>query len=368
MLLFVCKSFAQIYKDFNKLNHVYEYWELGGCDTLYYTENIRSSVLDSTINLISSNKTFKLHDLYMGKDTVPFTITVAEQDYLIAELNKLKTFTWPTKLFPKSKRIAENQLSSAFAVTDRYPEEKYESCSVIYSFSKPIFLRNGTICLYIDQAIFSATNIRLFTQFFTQIDGKWEEYADVYTRFNDVNLKPNTALDEMAANLLKSQVQEDLLLSNRLEPETLAEFGKRVFSMFQSGEPEKFNVLFPTMAQSVILANEIGIASMRTASNEVLELNQISLLFKFSYDCLTTLEAAKTLKVDWTNSTFLSAVTSETQTAIKDKGGNPLLIKNVGIGFKDGLRRFNIKLNGVFLANKVWKVLSVEGIEEKTTN
>lgn len=351
---------GQFLRDFKTMGHVYKDWlNRGACDTLYYTEKVSPQVLDETIKLISSRKTFPLYDLYIGTETEPLVITPAERSYLTTELKKLKEFKWPVKLFPGSKRISQSEISSVFKVTDGFSEEKYHSCSLIYSFSKPIFFRNGTICLYIDQEIFGASNTRLMTQFLSRINGEWEEYANVYVEFGKEGSPEKSSADTLISKIIQSQI-EHIALS---KPEKSDDFGRRVFSNFQSQDNSSFSSLFPTLEQRTVIAKQMAIPT-RNRSPKTLTSGQALAILNFNYECLNVLDTAKALKINWAKAIYSGVKQYEVVLPMKNSEGKQMTITNLNVLFTESSRKFQLQLEGVYLIDGSWKTVSVTGLRE----
>jgi len=158
-------------------------WKYDGfeCDTMYYTAQVESSVIDSTLNKIKNIRSFKIHFLYHDDKLKTFTITKEEQVYLIAELEKLKTYVWPPNMFPYSKRLEQSELQATFDLRENLPTEKEKNmCSIVYSFSKPIFIRGGNIVLYLDQKRFRTNYTQLEFAFYIFENNRWNKIASVY--------------------------------------------------------------------------------------------------------------------------------------------------------------------------------------------
>jgi hypothetical protein len=148
---------------------------------MYYTDRVEPSLIDSTLNEIKNNRSFKVYFLYHDDNLKTFTITKEEQVYLIAELEKLKGYIWPANMFPYSKRLEPSQIQSTFNLTEKLPTEKEKNmCSIVYSFSKPIFIRGGRIALYLDQKRYRTNYTQLEFAFYTFENNRWDEIATVY--------------------------------------------------------------------------------------------------------------------------------------------------------------------------------------------
>jgi hypothetical protein len=154
------------------------------CDTMYYTAQIESKVIDSTLNNIKKTKSFKIYSLYRGDKSKDFTITKDEQDFLIKELERLKTDKWTSDMFPNSKCLKLEEIQTAFNVTENLPSEKEKNiCSIVYTFSRPIFLRSKTIALFLDQKRYRTNYTQLDFSFYILENDRWEEYAKIYRHY-----------------------------------------------------------------------------------------------------------------------------------------------------------------------------------------
>lgn len=114
------------------------------CDSLYYTKDIDGESIDQAIEILT--KTNKFEKDYGKKNY--FSISRSEREYLISELNKLKTFVWNNHLFPNSKALYFKDLIIGRGLIQNFPtEEEKLMCSIVYSFSKPIYFRNNKYAL-----------------------------------------------------------------------------------------------------------------------------------------------------------------------------------------------------------------------------
>lgn len=151
------------------------------CDTMYYTARVESSVIDSTLDEIKNTRSFEVHFLYRDNKLKTFIITKEEQVYLTKELEKLKDHSWPPNMFPYSKCLEPTQIQSTFKLTENLPTEKEKNmCSIVYSFSKPIFIRGGSIALYLDQKRYRTNYTQLEFAFYILENNQWDKIATVY--------------------------------------------------------------------------------------------------------------------------------------------------------------------------------------------
>ncbi|VXB24920.1 MULTISPECIES: hypothetical protein [Chryseobacterium] len=121
-----------------------ESYENVKCDSLYYTKDIDNESINEAIKILT--KTNKFEKDYGKKNY--FSISKSEREYLISELNKLKTFLWNDYLFPNSKAVYFKELNINRNLTQDFPtKEQKLMCSIVYSFSKPIYFRNNKYAL-----------------------------------------------------------------------------------------------------------------------------------------------------------------------------------------------------------------------------
>lgn len=151
------------------------------CDTMYYTARVESCVIDSTLDKIKNTRTFEIHFLYRNNKLKTFTITKEEQADLIKELEKLKVYSWPPDMFPYSKCLDQSQIQPTFNLTEKLPTEKEKNmCSIVYTFSKPIFIRGGSIALYLRQQRYRTNYTQLEFAFYIIENNRWDKIATVY--------------------------------------------------------------------------------------------------------------------------------------------------------------------------------------------
>jgi hypothetical protein len=172
------------------LEDIYRDWLSRGtfrrvtCDTLYYTATIEPSIIDSTIARIAADKTFKIYSLYSKSGSDPLVLTEKEQSYLIDELKKLKQYKWPAGMFPASKAIGQGEIEATLGITEKLKTENERNmCSIIYTFSKPIYLRDSTIALYLAQQRYRTNYTQLEYDFYIKDENRWERYAQVYIHY-----------------------------------------------------------------------------------------------------------------------------------------------------------------------------------------
>jgi|GEM_PF-1009887 len=245
-------AFSQPITDFKTMNHVYEDWldrrgyKGSDCPTMYYKESIDTEIIESTIQILSEKKTFSISELYMGENKQALTITPSEQTYLISELHKLKDFKWPSKMFPNSVNVTINEIRMVFASTSKYPEPKSAMCSIIYGFSKPIFIRNNTICLYLSQEQYGESNSQSTFSFYKKDGAEWEEYADVFVDFGKEIEETQKPIEKSAPISTISNEQLELL-------------SKKIFHVFQNNQLDTLISLVPNFEDKLVILKMQGI-------------------------------------------------------------------------------------------------------------
>jgi|SRR5690625_132947 len=172
---------------YNLMENPYSDWvyrwkrERFECDSMYYTAQVETKLLNSAISEIRTNQSFDIHFLYRGDDKKKFTISKDEQDYLVGELESLKNHRWEKNMFPYSKRLEQEDIQPTFNTTENLPTEKEKNmCSIVYTFSKPIFIRDNTIALFLDQKRYRTNYTQLEFAFYILENNRWEKIATVY--------------------------------------------------------------------------------------------------------------------------------------------------------------------------------------------
>ena len=152
------------------------------CETFYYTKSIAPSIIDSTISKIANNQIFELSPIYKGSEVESLKISAAEKEYLTKELHKLKSLEWEENLYPYSKRLdTPLEIQNTFNITEKLKTEKEKNmCSIVYTFSKPIFLRDNSLVLFLDQKRYRTNYTQLSFSFYSLENGRWNELAVVY--------------------------------------------------------------------------------------------------------------------------------------------------------------------------------------------
>ncbi|MBD3581643.1 hypothetical protein [Flavobacterium selenitireducens] len=89
---------------------------------------------------------------WRGNTSAPARISLSktEIDFVIAELSVAgKQANWSKGLIRNSRQVSTKEVDSIFLNRNKgYPYFKRKYGSVLYHFSKPVFLRNNTVCVF----------------------------------------------------------------------------------------------------------------------------------------------------------------------------------------------------------------------------
>lgn len=152
------------------------------CDTFFYTKRIDSSIINSTISKIESSEEFELWSLYRGDQTENLKLSTEEKEFIKKELYKLLNHEWEENIYPYSSRLdSPQEIQTTFDLTEKLETEKEKNmCSIVYTFSKPIFLRDSTLVLFLDQKRYRTNYTQLSFSFYSLENNRWKELAVVY--------------------------------------------------------------------------------------------------------------------------------------------------------------------------------------------
>lgn len=133
----------------------------------------------------------RLADLITGEvkiiagPTDSLVLTAAEKALLIAQIPTESL--WPENLFPNSICCSRDSMWSALGQTRRKVEKQRASndsdqspaYSYVFSFTRPIYLRNSSICFVAINAMCGGECGRSLLAFFKQTGGQWAEWMFV---------------------------------------------------------------------------------------------------------------------------------------------------------------------------------------------
>jgi hypothetical protein len=118
------------------------------CDTFRYADRIDERVIDVLKEIIAADTVIK-GPTYGGIIKDSLTITGGERQMIIEKLTMAGNHRWESNLFPKSQLV---KAELADTIVKRVSKTKdslmVKLCTEIYSFSKPFFFRNDTLCVF----------------------------------------------------------------------------------------------------------------------------------------------------------------------------------------------------------------------------
>lgn len=151
------------------------------CSTFFYTDKIDTSVLGKIRGLFEKDQTFSRWTSYEDvSNTEKTRFTLEERAYILKQINELGKNTWQPFFLPGSQLIPFHSLKSLLKETaQRKSDPDVKICKEVYSFSKPFFLRNNTLC------IFYTGKTNIFTHegelwLYRKEQGKWNKYAPLH--------------------------------------------------------------------------------------------------------------------------------------------------------------------------------------------
>ena len=115
-----------------------------------------------------------------GPGGTTFVLQKSERNHIAAEFSKMKRSLWPKDLFPNSQRVAND--SAWNYISDFLKKSNYrvhpEKGHQVWWFSKPIYLRNNTLCLisfrYMCHDLCGEDELAFYKR---NERGRWERYV-----------------------------------------------------------------------------------------------------------------------------------------------------------------------------------------------
>ncbi len=330
------------------MNHVYQNWMSRGgpCDTMYYTDGINGSIIDSAISYIKSKRTFPISEHYKQKDAQPLVIAPAEQTFIVRELRKSGSLKWPAGMFLHSRVITVGDTAAVFKITRRYPQLKADKCSVIYTFSKPIYIRNETICFYLQQEQTSAGTTLMY-RFYSKVKAGWAEYVAEQTDMGNKSTTGDPEKSEASSQgLNKEPPILNLLLDN---------YSKAVLAAFKTNRKEAFLHLYPTLDQQIADAKSKGHLDNNISP---VELNYFKYEYQLSSDaynksCAKVIKDAAKLNFSWSKATFINSTIQQ-----DDKGNFKISVR-----LSESGRTFNLVIWAMTLYDNSLKTIFYASLE-----
>lgn len=151
---------------------------------ILYSEDLESNYFDQLIRTISTNQIKLYKNSSSNNETQKYDniqLTDKEKEYLVKEMNSQRGKLWKDNLLKNSTVISRDSLTSIFSKNiDRwgYFHRKYGES--YYSFTKPIFIRDNSICFfyfsYFHDTSFAGGEFAVFKK----ENGKWKYYMTIW--------------------------------------------------------------------------------------------------------------------------------------------------------------------------------------------
>jgi len=186
LFLFSSNAFSQV-DQFELVENVYRQWRRytfnknDVCDKFYFKDSIDSYVIDSVKYAISNKCTFyriEYLDSKQSRDSIKFDLK--ETTFILEQFEELNNNKWQENIFENSKKIFPYQIDSMYSVIKDLDIEPIKKlCYNVYTFSRPIYLRNNTICLfYFEERSYVAIEGEFWI--FKLQRNKWTKYSPIY--------------------------------------------------------------------------------------------------------------------------------------------------------------------------------------------
>jgi len=106
-----------------------------------------------------------------------------EQRLIVSELDSIRNFCWPENLFARSKRVPWKELLSYAKYEPAYDSltKRWANDSYVYSFSKPVYIRNGTIAYFGMARMCGGDCGQDEEAFYKYENGKWVKFISLGT-------------------------------------------------------------------------------------------------------------------------------------------------------------------------------------------
>jgi hypothetical protein len=152
------------------------------CDTFRYADRVDEQIIDVLREILMQDTVIK-GPPYSGIIKDSLAITDNEREMILKELKLLKNHRWKSNLFSKSLLI---RAESADSIVKRISKTKdslmVRLCTEIYTFSKPIFFRNDSLCVF-----YFERNSLLMREgecwFYKKENNEWKKYFRFFIWF-----------------------------------------------------------------------------------------------------------------------------------------------------------------------------------------
>ena len=151
---------------------------MGDKAPLYYMDNAGAFTYERITQSVSAKI---LPSFFRNQNPDTIVLSNEEISYIKGELNKAAKYKWPDGLLKGSKVIPQDTIESDFKDRTRGWSYYYKrGINKIYAFSKPIFFRNNTLCLFYTEYGCGYLCAEGNAAIYRKKNGKWEKWLVIY--------------------------------------------------------------------------------------------------------------------------------------------------------------------------------------------
>ncbi|GAA4096585.1 hypothetical protein GCM10022392_19810 [Mucilaginibacter panaciglaebae] len=114
----------------------------------YWIKEIKEALNKDTLYDWKHGLRYEKHVL---PDSLTFVLTASERSFINQELDKMNTLAWKDNLLKHSILITKQKLQQyrdLHGGQSYYESQEYKKFHKSYTFTKPIFIRNNTVCFF----------------------------------------------------------------------------------------------------------------------------------------------------------------------------------------------------------------------------
>lgn len=136
----------QIHTNWKKTNSKYKM----NCNFFFYADTIDTTTIEITENVFFTDSVFikwtPKQDT-TNKDRI--TLTLKERKFIQGRIRGINLKPWNDKLFTDSRVIPFDKIDDLIkTVNDKKEDPLKRLCSTVYFFTRPIFLRRNSLCIF----------------------------------------------------------------------------------------------------------------------------------------------------------------------------------------------------------------------------
>lgn len=163
------------------------YEKQGGwhCDTFFYAATpIDIYTVEKIVSALDS-PAFERYPFDTLNRNAPDSIILEAKEVALLqkEIHNMPQLRWPAGLYPESVVVTSERIDKWFTQDKREKIPFQElACNKVYAFSKPVFFRNGTLCIFY-QGTYSHIGPQGECWLYFFLNNRWLKYCPVYRWF-----------------------------------------------------------------------------------------------------------------------------------------------------------------------------------------